>query len=97
MLDAFNRRDIDGCADATTPDFEWSPSVVAVDGEVLRGRDGIETYFGRTREAWAAFTTLADKIHVLGDRVRWVERLQGRGLASGAPVDAGRSRVCIPS
>jgi hypothetical protein len=35
LLDAFNRRDSDGFADATTPDFEWSPSVVAVDGEVF--------------------------------------------------------------
>jgi ketosteroid isomerase-like protein len=35
LLDPFNRRDIDGFADATTPDFEWSPSVVAVDGEVF--------------------------------------------------------------
>jgi hypothetical protein len=38
-------------------------------------------------EAWAEFTALADEVHDLGDRVLWVGRLQGRGLASGAPVD----------
>jgi ketosteroid isomerase-like protein len=87
LVKAFNRRDVDGFADATTPDFVWSPSVVAVDGEIFRGRDGIETYFGRMHDAWAEFRGLTDELRDLGDRVLWVGRLQGRGISSGAPID----------
>ena len=87
LLKGFNERDVDGFAAVTTADFEWSPSVVAVDGEVFRGRDGIEAYFERMADAWAEFTTLTEETRDLGDRVLWVGRLRGRGLSSGAPVD----------
>ena len=91
LLEAFNERDVDGFAGVTTPDFEWSPSVVAVDGEIFRGREGIEAYFGRMSDAWAEFTTVAEEVRDLGDRVLWVGRLQGRGLTSGVPVDVALS------
>ena len=87
LLEAFNRRDVDGFVDAATPDFVWSPSVVAVDGEIFRGREGIETYFGRMSDAWAEFKTLADDVRDLGQRVLWVGRLRGRGRSSGATVE----------
>jgi ketosteroid isomerase-like protein len=87
LLEAFNRRDVDGFVTATTPDFEWSPSVVAVDGEIFRGREGIEAYFGRMSEAWAEFRALTDDVRDLGDRVLWIGRLRGSGLRSGAPID----------
>jgi len=47
FIHAFNERDLDTFTEMTTPDFEWSPSMVAIEGEVFVGREGIETYFGR--------------------------------------------------
>jgi ketosteroid isomerase-like protein len=88
LLDAFNERDLDGFAELTTPDFEWSPSMVAVEGEVFRGREGIETYFGRMIEAWDEFRAVNGELRDLGDRVLWHGRLEGRGRISGAPVGA---------
>jgi len=88
LMDAFNKRDVDAFAEITTSDFEWTTSMTAVEGEIFWGREGIETYFGRMREAWDEFLALADDYRDLGDRVLWLGRLQGRGLGSGVPVSA---------
>jgi ketosteroid isomerase-like protein len=88
LLDAFNARDLDRFARLTTEDFEWSPSMVAIDGEVLLGREGIETYFGRMIDAWDEFRVADGEFRDLGDRVLWRGRLDGRGRISGALVSA---------
>jgi ketosteroid isomerase-like protein len=88
LIDAFNRRDVEGFAEITTPDFEWATSVMAVEGEIFWGRDGIETYFGQMSDTWDEFLALADELRDLGDRVLWLGRLEGRGRVSGVPVNA---------
>jgi ketosteroid isomerase-like protein len=88
LTDAFNRRDLGIFAGLTTPDFEWSPSMVAIEGEVFRGREGIETYFGRMSDAWEKFQALADEFCDLGDRVLWRGRLEGLGRAGRVPTSA---------
>ena len=88
LLDAFNARDLDRFAGLTTQDFEWSPSMVAIEGEVFLGREGIETYFGRMIDAWDEFRVADGEFRDLGDRVLWRGRLDGRGRISGAPVSA---------
>ncbi len=86
LISAFNQRDVDTFASITTPDFEWSTSVMAVEGEIFRGREGIETYFERMREAWDDFQTIVDEYRDLGDRVLLSGQVEGRGRGSGAPV-----------
>jgi ketosteroid isomerase-like protein len=88
LMDAFNERDLDTFVEITTPDFEWTTSMTAVEGEIFRGREGIETYFGRMRDAWDEFRALASEFRDLGDRVLWLGRLEGRGRGSGVPVTA---------
>ncbi len=88
LVDAFNERDIDAFAEITTPDFEWTTSMAAVENEVFWGREGIDTYFARVRDAWDEFLALADDYRDLGDRVLWQGRVEARGLGSGAPVSA---------
>jgi ketosteroid isomerase-like protein len=61
--------------------------VVAVDGEIFRGREGIEAYFERMSDAWAEFKTVTEDVRDLDGRVLWVGRLRGVGLSSGAPFD----------
>jgi len=85
---AFNAKDRDTFAGLTTPDFEWTTSMTAVEGEVFWGREGIDTYFERMRDAWDEFRSVASEYRDLGDRVLLIGRVEGRGLVSGVPVSA---------
>jgi len=84
---AFNARDIESFAELTTPDFEWTTSMMAVEGEVFLGRQGIEKYFETMSETWEEFRSRAGEYRDLGESVLFIGRLQGRGLGSGASVD----------
>ena len=71
-----------------TPDFEWSTVMGEAEGEVFRGREGIETYFGYLSDSWEEFRIIADELRDLDDRVLWLGRMEGRGRGSGVPLDA---------
>ena len=88
LVDAFNNRDDVAFARLTTDDFEWSTSVMAVEGEIFLGREGIETYFNRMSEAWDEFKAVIDSYRDLGERVLISGQVEGRGRGSGAPVIA---------
>jgi ketosteroid isomerase-like protein len=62
--------------------------MTAVEGEIFWGREGIETYFGRMRDAWDEFRAVGSEFRDLDDRVLWRGRLEGRGRVSGVPVTA---------
>jgi ketosteroid isomerase-like protein len=85
---AFNAKDLEAFAELTTPDFEWTTSMTAVEGEVFWGREGIETYFEKMCDAWEEFRSLASEYRDLGDRVFVLGRVEGRGRGSGVQVDA---------
>jgi ketosteroid isomerase-like protein len=89
MVDAYNRRDIDGAfAEFLTPDFEWYPGLVmAFDGGGYRGREGVERFAVDTRENWEELQIIAEEFRDLGDRVLVLGRMKGRGKGSGVPVD----------
>jgi ketosteroid isomerase-like protein len=84
---AFNAKDPEAFGALTTPDFEWTTSMTAVEGEVFRGREGIEIYFASMGDAWEEFRSVAGEYRDLGERVLFVGRLQGRGRGSGVPVN----------
>src|SRR6476660_8514184 len=86
LLEAFNAKGLDRFAELTTPDFEWSPSMVAIEGEEFVGRAGIETYFGRMSDGWDSFRVEDGVLRDLGNRVLWSGRLEGRGRISGALI-----------
>jgi ketosteroid isomerase-like protein len=88
LTDAFNAKDLARFTELTTPDFEWSPSMVAIEGEVFVGPEGIESYFDRMRDGWDSFRVEDGELSDLGDRVMWSGRLDGRGRISGATVSA---------
>ena len=90
---AFNEREIDAFATLTTPDFQWSPSMVAIEGETFVGHEGIETYFGRLNEAWETFHIHRDRFRDSADVVVMLGRLEGRGKSSGVPVDSSLGMV----
>jgi ketosteroid isomerase-like protein len=87
-IDAFNERDIERFAALTTSDFEWSPSMVAIEGETYRGRDGIDRYFGSLDNAWEDFHIHREDFRELEDVVVMLGHLTARGKGSGVPVDS---------
>jgi ketosteroid isomerase-like protein len=90
---AFNGREVDVFAALTTDDFEWSPSMVAIEGETFQGREGIDTYFARLEEAWETFQIHRDLFRNSADVVVMLGHLEGRGKGSGVPVDASLGMV----
>jgi ketosteroid isomerase-like protein len=90
---AFNRSDVDAFAALTTPDFEWSPSMVAIENEIFRGREGIERYFASLIDAWERFHIHRDGFRDADDLVIMLGRLNGLGKGSGAPVVASLGMV----
>ena len=92
-IGAFNRREVDAFAALTSPDFEWSPSMGAIEGEIFRGGEGIAKYFENLGSAWDKFHILPDRFRDLPDLVIMLGRLEGRGKGSGVPVDASLGMV----
>ena len=92
-IDAFNGSEVDAFAALTTPDFEWSPSMVAIEGEIFRGRQGIEKYFASLNTVWEKFHILRGGFREGADLVVMLGRLEGRGKGSGVPVDSSLGMV----
>jgi len=91
-IDAFNRRDVEGCAALVTADFEWVPALAEIESEIFRGREGIEAYFGSLSDAWGEWHLHGEEFRDLGGSLLVVIRMEARGRGSGAPV-AGRQTV----
>jgi ketosteroid isomerase-like protein len=92
-IDAFNGSDVDAFTTLTTPDFEWSPSMVAIEGTIFRGREGIERYFRSLRGAWEKFHIHRHRFRDAEDLVVMLGRLEGHGMGSGVPVHASLGMV----
>jgi ketosteroid isomerase-like protein len=89
LMAAVNRRDVETFAELTTPDFEWFPVFAArVEGDVYRGRGGIETFLREVDETWEEFLPMPEEYRDLGDRVLGLGRLKARGRGSGVPIDS---------
>jgi ketosteroid isomerase-like protein len=89
VIDAFNRRDVEGFFALVAADFEWFPAMAGkVEESGYRGRDGIETYLADVGDAWEEYRVLADELRDLDDRVVMLGRIEGRGRGSGAWIDA---------
>jgi ketosteroid isomerase-like protein len=87
-IDAFNRADVEAFTELTTADFEWSPSMVAIEGEVFRGSEGIAAYFASLSNAWKEFAILPGTFRETGDVVIMLGGLRGRGRNSDVTVDS---------
>jgi ketosteroid isomerase-like protein len=92
-IQAFNGGDVDGFIVLTTPDFEWSPSMVAIEGEIFRGSEGIRRYFASLSSAWEEFVIRPERFRDPADLVIMLGRLRGCGKNSGVPVDASLGMV----
>jgi ketosteroid isomerase-like protein len=90
---AFNGSEVEAFIALTTRDFTWSPSMVAIEGEVFRGSAGVRKYFASLTSAWEEFVIHPERFRDLPDVVIMLGRLSGRGKNSGVPVAASLGMV----
>jgi ketosteroid isomerase-like protein len=92
-IEAFNGTDVDAFAALTTLDFEWSPSMVAIEGTIFRGHEGIERYFASLGSSWEKFHIHRDRFRDSEGVVVMLGRLEGRGKASGVSASSSLGMV----
>ena len=94
VIDAFNRRDVDGIFECVSPDVEWFPAMSVTFGGGLRGREGIESYVREVSDTWEEYRVVVQDLRDLADqRVLALSRIEGRGAGSGGLVDAQMGQV----
>ena len=87
--EAFNRGDMAAVMELAAPDVEWG-ATGAFPGveDVYRGPDAIQEWADLIRSEWEEFEVrLAEVLHDGNDVVVVVERLRGRGRASGVEAE----------
>jgi ketosteroid isomerase-like protein len=89
IVDAFNRRDVEGFFAFAAPDFQWFPAMggTAETGG-YEGRDGIEKYLVDISDTWEEYRVFAEEFRDLDDRVLMLGRIEGRGRGSRAWIDS---------
>lgn len=92
-IDAFNRVDVECFTGLTTADFEWSPSMVAIESQVFRGSEGIRAYFASLSDSWKEFLIIPGTFRDVGDAVIMLGGLRGRGQNSDVTVDSSLGMV----
>jgi len=94
VIDAFNRRDVDGIFECVNPDVEWFPAMSVTFGGGLRGREGIESYVREVGDTWEEYRVVVQDLRDIADeRVLALSRIEGRGAGSGGLVDAQMGQV----
>lgn len=89
VIDAFNRRDVEGFFALAVPDFEWLPAMGgAAEGSGYQGRDGIEKYLVDIADTWEEYRVFAEEFRDLDDRVLMLGRIEGRGRGSRARIES---------
>jgi ketosteroid isomerase-like protein len=89
MVDAFNRRDLDGYLARISPDVEWdvSEGFLGVQ-DVYRGRAGVRKWWNDFLEAWESFNGEIDEMaEGKGGAVFVGLNGKGRGAASGVETE----------
>ena len=84
LIDAWNRRDLDGALEAMHPNCEVRPVEAR---ETLRGHDGVAAAFRDWFEAFEEFTIEPEDFIANGDRVLVPMRQRARGKGSGLALE----------
>ena len=88
VVEALNARDADALAALVHPDIEFHSRLVALEGRVYRGRNGLADYL---RDMEAAFTNARYEVdEIVGWRAEdlvVVIRTTAQGHESGIPID----------
>jgi ketosteroid isomerase-like protein len=94
LVDAVNRRDLDGVLRCMDPAVEFIPRRAAVQG-AYRGHDGVRDYLADTLENFDLYEVHNEEIRDLGDRVLAFDTLRIRGKESGVEVSVPTAIVAM--
>jgi len=88
VFEAVNRHDIGALDALLSEDMEFHSVLVASEGGVFRGRQGIRDYFAEFDAAFAEFQTEIEEVIDTGqDRVVALVKFTARGKGSGVTLD----------
>jgi ketosteroid isomerase-like protein len=91
VLDALNRRDLDRLGELLHPDCEFHSRLVALDGELYRGIEGMRRYLADVDSVWEGFRVDLVSIEPSGDDALLMElhasgAARGSGMALAVPI-----------
>jgi ketosteroid isomerase-like protein len=94
VMDAFNRRDVEGLEALLAPDVEIVPLRAAVESNsAYRGPTAAADWYAAVEEAWVNLMGEFEGAREVGDRVLVFGRIRGRGRGSGAALDVEAAGV----
>jgi ketosteroid isomerase-like protein len=91
IIEALNRRDVDGMLARMHPDFEWRPLETSPVARVYRGREDVRRYVEDWLNTFDSLRLELEDPTEVADRVVAVVHGQARGRASGVELD---NRFC---
>jgi ketosteroid isomerase-like protein len=90
VMDAFNRRDLDGYLALTDPKVEFTPYEVAVQGgSPYRGHDGVRMWWEETFSVLPDVRPEVYEVRERGEMTFLRGSLRGQGVSSGASFERG--------
>ena len=94
VVDAFNRRDVEGLAALLANDAEIVPTRAALEATTAyRGPTAAAQWYAAVDESWDELVVEIDELRERGDRVLGFGRIRGRGRQSGAAIDVEAAAV----
>jgi uncharacterized protein len=91
IIDALNRRDVDGMLAHMDPDFEWRPLEASPVARLYRGREQVRRYVEDWLGTFDSLRLDLEDLTEVGDRVVSSVHGYARGRASGVELD---TRFC---
>jgi ketosteroid isomerase-like protein len=93
VVEAFNRRDVEGLTALLAKDVEIVPIRAALEGTVYRGPDAVAEWYAAVDESWDELKVAIEEVRDGGERVLALGRIRGRGRDSGAAIDVEAASV----
>jgi ketosteroid isomerase-like protein len=89
----FNARDLDWVMDHVDEEITWVDAPEIPDARTYRGAPEVRHYLESIHRNWEHIRFEPQELHEEGDAIVASCRLEGRGLSSGAEVDASITHV----
>jgi ketosteroid isomerase-like protein len=86
FVEAFNRGDIDACADLLAEDVEWYSSNQFLDSETHQGREDVRLYLQSLYDHMDDPRMEPEDGYQIGEHVMLINRLRGKGTLAGNEV-----------
>lgn len=93
LVEAVNRRDLDGLSEMLHPQFEFHAAIGAVEQRVYAGADGMWAFIGDMDSTWEGYRIGLEEVHQAGERAVAVMHISGTASVSGIPLNQDLAQV----